>query len=329
MSMSMSKRLLLVGVLLAMTGSAHAASLTADQYLNVRKTLGTSRPELAVLKSNPSGFTGRIIELTGKVNGIAKCGSTASVILNCADESLLVRSSGELPDCVANGNKIRILVKIGEGNIGSLSDLELIEAAYDYDVSVRERQLAPKPAPKKPEVAPSPHHPIAPSQLASRGGLFDPEARIKEIFAPYKKAIARFNPRLKEDQLNTVTSSILTFSWNYQVDPRLVVAIILAESGFKPAATSPVGAMGLGQLMPGTARGMGVSDAYDPVQNIEASTRLIHGHLERYGDIRLALSAYNAGPGAVRKYGGVPPYRETVNYVQKVTALYKALCGKG
>lgn len=323
----MSKRLLLVGILLAMAGGSYAASLTADQYINVRKTLGASAPQIAGLKSNPSGFVGKIVEIAGTVTGIAKCGHTASVILNCAGESLLVKSSGELPGCVATGSKIRVLVEIGEGSIASLSDLELIESISDYEISVRERQLAPKPAPPKPAAQPKPKPAPQPTDLASRGG-FDPQARIREIFVPYKKAIARFNPKLKDDQLNAITNSILAFSWNYQVDPRLVVAVILTESGFKPNATSRVGAMGLGQLMPGTARGMGVADAYDPVQNIEASTRLIRGHLEKYGDIRLALSAYNAGPGAVRKYGGVPPYRETVNYVQKVTALYKALCGK-
>ena len=316
--------MLLIGLTVA---SACAASLTADQYMSVRKTLGASAPQIAGLKSNPSGFVGKIVEIAGTVTGIAKCGHTASVILNCAGESLLVKSSGELPGCVATGSKIRVLVEIGEGSIASLSDLELIESISDYEISVRERQLAPKPAPPKPAAQPKPKPAPQPTDLASRGG-FDPQARIREIFVPYKKAIARFNPKLKDDQLNAITNSILAFSWNYQVDPRLVVAVILTESGFKPNATSRVGAMGLGQLMPGTARGMGVADAYDPVQNIEASTRLIRGHLEKYGDIRLALSAYNAGPGAVRKYGGVPPYRETVNYVQKVTALYKALCGK-
>ena len=313
--------------LIVLASSVHAASLTADEYITIRKTLDTSAPQIALLKSNPSGFIGKIVELRGTVTGIARCGSTASVILDCGGESIMVRSPYALPECVMTGAKIRTLVKIGEGSIASLSDLELIEAADDYNISVRERQLAPK----KPEVAPSQpsaFKPSRPTNLASRGGLFDAQARIREIYEPYKKAIARFNPRLKGDQLDKITSSVLTFSWHYQVDPRLVVAIILTESGFKPNATSRVGAMGLGQLMPGTARGMGVSNAYDPVQNIEASTRLIHGHLEKYGDIGLALSAYNAGPGAVRKYGGVPPYKETRNYIQKVTSLYKALCGK-
>jgi len=315
-----------MALLAVMAAGACAASLTADQYITVRKSLGTSTPQFAVLKSNPSAYVNKIVEIAGTITGIAKCGDTASVILDCAGNSVLVKSSGDLQDPVSTGNKIRVLVRVGEGSIASLSDLEFVECISDYEISVRERQLAPKPTPAK--VAPAKTAPASqPANLASRGG-FDPQARIREVFGAYKKAIARFNPKLKDDQLNTITNSILAFSWNYQVDPRLVVAVILTESGFKPNATSPVGAMGLGQLMPGTARGMGVRDAYDPVQNIEASTRLIHGHMAKYGDIKLALSAYNAGPGAVRKYGGVPPYRETQNYIKKVTALYNAFCGK-
>ncbi|MCL6520457.1 MAG: lytic transglycosylase domain-containing protein, partial [Armatimonadetes bacterium] len=153
-------------------------------------------------------------------------------------------------------------------------------------------------------------------------------SRAMEVLDPYRRAIARFNPRLSQSQLDTITTSILAFSEKYGVDPRLVVAIFLVESGFNPAATSRCGAMGIGQLMPGTARGLGVINAYDPVQNIEGSIKLISGHLAKYGDLALALSAYNAGPGAVRKYNGVPPYRETQNYVKKVSAIYRALCGK-
>jgi len=163
--------------------------------------------------------------------------------------------------------------------------------------------------------------------LASRGGL-DGAARIKEIYGAYRNAIAKFNRRLTPKQADEITSSLLAFSWHYQVDPRLVVAVILAESHFRPDATSRAGAMGLGQLMPGTAAGLGVGNAYDPVQNIGGSIRLIRGHLDKYGNLALALSAYNAGPGAVRKYGGVPPYRETQNYIRRVTSIYKALCGK-
>ncbi|HEX3551035.1 MAG TPA: lytic transglycosylase domain-containing protein [Candidatus Elarobacter sp.] len=109
----------------------------------------------------------------------------------------------------------------------------------------------------------------------------------------------------------------------WQVDPALIKAVIANESGFNANATSKTGAQGLMQLMPDTATSLGVRDAYDPVQNVAGGTRYLRGLLDRFGgDTRLAVAAYNAGPGAVEKYGGVPPYAETRNYVQNVLASF-------
>jgi soluble lytic murein transglycosylase-like protein len=105
------------------------------------------------------------------------------------------------------------------------------------------------------------------------------------------------------------------------VSPSLVRAIIQTESGGDPKAVSSAGAMGLMQLMPSDAHEAGISDPFDPAQNIAAGTQQIAGYLQQYhGDLDLALAAYNAGPGNVRKYGGVPPFSETQNYIRKIHA---------
>jgi hypothetical protein len=108
-------------------------------------------------------------------------------------------------------------------------------------------------------------------------------------------------------------------SAKHQVPDWLVRNVIRAESGGNPQATSPVGAMGLMQLMPGTAATLGVSDAYDAEQNVDGGTRYLRQLLDRFGgDYSKAVAAYNAGPGAVERYDGVPPFAETQAYVKRV-----------
>jgi soluble lytic murein transglycosylase-like protein len=147
--------------------------------------------------------------------------------------------------------------------------------------------------------------------------------------APKPKAVAaRANPRLTPVSLplalpegTTIPyqSLITAAAKKYGLDPALLAGIVKQESNFNPTARSPVGAKGLTQLMDSTARGLGVTDPFDPAQSLDGGARFLSGLLTQFhGDQTLAVAAYNAGPAAVKKFGGIPPYEETRTFVPKV-----------
>ncbi len=111
-------------------------------------------------------------------------------------------------------------------------------------------------------------------------------------------------------------------STKHNLDPALIAAVIQVESGFSEEALSPKGAKGLMQVMPETGLELGATDLFDPMTNVDAGSRYLRQQLDRFGSIELALAAYNAGPGAVIKYGGIPPYKETQEFVKKVLSAF-------
>lgn len=118
------------------------------------------------------------------------------------------------------------------------------------------------------------------------------------------------------------------YSRKHNLDPRYVKAVVKVESNFNPRCLSKAGAMGLMQLMPGTARQLGVRNPWNPVDNIAGGVKYLAQLKERFKDDTLTLAAYNAGPGNVEKYNGIPPFKETQRYVKKVLAAYREYCRK-
>ena len=147
--------------------------------------------------------------------------------------------------------------------------------------------------------------------------------RMKEYSTPQSGSKVPSYSWLKK-QVQALSPAIAQAAQNTRVDLDLLHAVILAESAYNPKALSPKGAMGLMQLMPATARRFGVEDAWDPSQNLEGGARYLDFLLNRFdGDTERAVAAYNAGEGAVDKYGGIPPYKETQGYVKKVMKFYR------
>lgn len=297
---------------------------TFGEYLRLRKAYKVAQAaEVAALETLVGT---RVLEVKGTITGCVSSGSSGILMLRATSGENLPIESEAIPEWL-RGNQIeaRLLVRAERTSEGAMLRATLLGAANEWQMrefektqakSVRELQAKTAKGKKSRTVA-----------------YVLPDEKARPV---YSRFIRSRNPRLGVDEADRIAKGVLYFSRVYGVDPRLIMAMVLVESGFNPSATSRAGAMGLGQLMPGTARGMGVGNAYDSVQNLFGTVRLVRGHLEKYnrqtgGDsyraLTYALAAYNAGGGAVQRHGGVPPYRETQNYVAKVINVYRRLIG--
>jgi len=345
---------LFAGLALALTACRVSADPAGD-FLKARAAsahLLTGAAAGAALRQ-PGADAGRTLEASATVSGIVSVGDDRTALLSTTSAtggeaiSLPVPAGLRGASWLDSGAQVRVLLLAVPDDPALPSGLRLIAVAPEGDVVAAEVRAASR----RPALA-SRFLPvrrgrrrvtyIAAAQSAADMNPGHPagalSARALSIYAPYRSLVRRWNRRLSETDVDRITTSILYFSDINNVDPRLPVAMIIAESDFDLYSTSHTGAMGLSQLMPSTARGLGVTNAYDPVQNIGAAVHILRGHLDSYGgapanagvipfsQIALTMAAYNAGPGAVRKYHGVPPYRETQRYIQRVAALYRQMC---
>lgn len=268
--------------------------------------------------NNPiTGFLGKqfkwISPVTGVTSGLASAPYFYNAFAN-PDATMLDRAldfSTGTALLAGIGNAIPNPVAQGVGKIGTLTGggLSLIPRSY-YNKPEVQQPVQQKP---KEQVKETP-------QLVQPTPIADKVAYASNITTGTKLPVGNnYTPKGLSDTQNM----IIRIAREEGVDPALALAVAGAESGFNASAVSPAGAIGLMQLMPETAKGLGV-DPFVPEQNVRGGLRYLRQNMERYGNsLNLALAGYNAGPGAVAKYGGVPPYKETQNYINTIASNKK------
>jgi len=336
------KRLALPVLLLAVAAMAPAQSLS--EYLRLRKAYGVKHVASSDAIQESTGT--KTFELKGVVKGSFRVGSRSSLLLESLDGVTQQVDADVVPDWLIESEvPARLLVRAIHDTPGASARVVLIGAAHEGDIAAIENKERSRLAKIAAADAAKKQKTRAATELTSRGGTglsgrigrggsYHPAARqwylptnqVTPIYASYIKHV---NPKLRTGEAMTMAQAIVGFCGQYGVDPRLVMSVIFVESGFDPNSVSHSGAMGLGQLMPDTARWMGVSNPFDSIDNLNGMIKLLRTHFdtyrrshEDYESLVLTLAAYNAGEGAVRRHGGVPPYRETQAYVRKVLDLY-------
>lgn len=313
-------------------GASNANASALEDYLKIRAKFGITHAAGTEALETLVG-TGTL-EVRAVVKGVLGVdGRTILLVEVPGSQPLSIESDTVAPWLHVPNTAARLIVTATRESSFNPLKAKLIAAVEEAVISAWEEEQRKKLQAAKAKQSNS----VTRGHSARTGREWNLEPH--EALPIYSNFIRGYNPRLTKQQADQIAHGIIGFSLQFGVDARLITAMVLVESGFNPSATSPKGAMGLGQLMPGTARGLGVRNAYNTYENLYGTVRLVRGHLDnyastgpdgqKYADLVLALAAYNAGSGAVRRHGGVPPYRETQNYIRKVIDWYQRLCGAG
>lgn len=335
----------------------------AREYLALRKSVGAITLTPAQLAAGRSPWRGKAVELFGRIMGRTNARATGPAVPltftlsvpGCKDW-VMVSTYDEHPLLVVE-NVVRVLADLAPD--ARPSDHFLMRAVIrESDLPAEEQLFAAAEAAatkaagpplnklevkipladedtKRPTAIEEQPEPPADKPLV-RPGTEMPKlnASAAKGVGAWKQWVAKQNKRLTDGQLELIVRSVMYYSALYGVDHRLMFAIIKCESSFNPSCVSHAGAIGLCQLMPGTARGLGV-DPWDIERNIAGGVKYISNQLQAFAgrsnweQCALALAAYNAGPGAVKRAGGIPNIPETVRYVEKVTKLFYELYKAG
>jgi soluble lytic murein transglycosylase-like protein len=341
------------GLALVLAGATAAVAASpypeADRYYAVRDGRRVvENVTFEQVQANAARWQDALIEVRGVIRGCARRDDGGTLILSReAGDTFVIDARKPLPESTVDiARTVRVLARQPQDR-SSFGSLELVAVTSEYEAAGLEyerakRRVAVRPKPQTTSRKAAPRRALSRREALRRGRRQQTmlASRGYDILGRYASAVQYFNPRLSSDEAQRLAQSIIYYSVNHGLDPRLIMAVIAVESNFNVNAVSRVGAMGLGQLMPGTAGDLGVADPYHPDENLKGATRLMRSHLNRVGagnstaiqppswdQIRLALACYNAGAGAVKKYKGVPPYRETQNYIKKIGRLYYQMCG--
>lgn len=356
-----------VFALLASSARAQESYSPTAQYLAQRKAAGfTPDVTLDKVAQDPRAYAGRAVEIEGTIPGLSPTsdGGTLLIFRTKGYGTLTLKMSSP-PTWLQPGALVRALCIVATTPEDTLSiglpEMEIIAVASATDIAALEarlrgeqerraqahRQAALEDERRREAARATLATRAAPSKVVGTVKKSIPVAGVRyellsagarSVFPAYRSYIKKHNKRLTDSQADQITFAILFYSEELKMDPRLIVATVIAESDFKVHERSRAGAMGLIQLMPDEVERLKLSNPYDPIQNLAGGIWLLKERLNKYSrstrfedasleHLILTLASYNAGEGAVKKYGGVPPYRETRGYVKRIMALYKELTG--